>query len=262
MSRFRTAALDPIFWLHHANIDRLWEAWRRSTPARFNTSEAGWLTMHFEFVDPSGNPAGFDASEVLEIEAQLGYTYSGLPAPVPAPPPGEREELFVMPDDLPAEMIGGSEEPVVLEGAADAETTLSVSAPSGPGLESIDAGGPSAVYLNIDDIEGEANPGLLYGVYLNLPDDEAPDPDSPHYVGVLPFFGIESTLPDAADDRPPHRLGYVYDITDTVAELTSRGRWNPNELRVRFSPIGAGPDSRLEAAPPPVRIGRVSLFIE
>lgn len=23
-----TAALDPIFWLHHANIDRLWQVWR------------------------------------------------------------------------------------------------------------------------------------------------------------------------------------------------------------------------------------------
>ncbi|MEX2551493.1 MAG: tyrosinase family protein, partial [Actinomycetota bacterium] len=23
------AALDPIFWLHHANIDRLWDVWRR-----------------------------------------------------------------------------------------------------------------------------------------------------------------------------------------------------------------------------------------
>jgi tyrosinase len=27
MSGFNTAARDPIFWLHHANIDRLWEAW-------------------------------------------------------------------------------------------------------------------------------------------------------------------------------------------------------------------------------------------
>ena len=27
MSAFATAAQDPIFWLHHANIDRLWEAW-------------------------------------------------------------------------------------------------------------------------------------------------------------------------------------------------------------------------------------------
>ena len=27
MSMPDTAALDPIFWLHHANIDRLWEVW-------------------------------------------------------------------------------------------------------------------------------------------------------------------------------------------------------------------------------------------
>jgi hypothetical protein len=28
------AALDPIFWLHHANVDRLWEVWlQRAGPA-------------------------------------------------------------------------------------------------------------------------------------------------------------------------------------------------------------------------------------
>src|SRR5262249_27115813 len=29
MSDPDTAGLDPIFWLHHANIDRLWEVWKR-----------------------------------------------------------------------------------------------------------------------------------------------------------------------------------------------------------------------------------------
>ena len=28
MSFTTTAALDPIFWLHHCNLDRLWEVWR------------------------------------------------------------------------------------------------------------------------------------------------------------------------------------------------------------------------------------------
>src|SRR5436305_4534028 len=27
MGSFGTAARDPIFWLHHSNIDRLWDAW-------------------------------------------------------------------------------------------------------------------------------------------------------------------------------------------------------------------------------------------
>ena len=36
MSGFRTAAQDPVFWLHHANIDRLWASGRRHvvTPTR------------------------------------------------------------------------------------------------------------------------------------------------------------------------------------------------------------------------------------
>jgi tyrosinase len=32
MSDPSTAALDPIFWLHHANIDRMWEVWRNQGP--------------------------------------------------------------------------------------------------------------------------------------------------------------------------------------------------------------------------------------
>ena len=32
MSDPATAALDPIFWLHHCNIDRLWEVWRNQGP--------------------------------------------------------------------------------------------------------------------------------------------------------------------------------------------------------------------------------------
>ncbi len=32
-----TAALDPIFWLHHCNIDRLWEVWRNQG-AQFSKS--------------------------------------------------------------------------------------------------------------------------------------------------------------------------------------------------------------------------------
>ena len=32
MGSFFTAGLDPLFWLHHANIDRLWQVWLDRTP--------------------------------------------------------------------------------------------------------------------------------------------------------------------------------------------------------------------------------------
>jgi tyrosinase len=260
MSAFYTAALDPIFWLHHANIDRLWEQWRRQTPVRPNPADSEWLTMLFELVDETGQRVTLQVSDVLEIETQLLYTYSGL---LDVPSPEETEEVFVTGDEVPAEMVGAIDEPVILAGGAPAETTVPINPPTGPALESIAAeGGPAAIYLNIDNIEGETSPGLLYGAYVNLPADEAPDPESPHFVGLLPFFGIESTAPDDVEEEAPHPLHYVFDISDTVARLTELGRWNAEELQVTFAPVGVTSDTELEAAPAPVRIGRVSLFVE
>ena len=40
MSDPDTAGLDPIFWLHHANIDRLWEVWRQNPPTHIDPKEA------------------------------------------------------------------------------------------------------------------------------------------------------------------------------------------------------------------------------
>ncbi|MBC7659294.1 MAG: tyrosinase family protein [Chitinophagaceae bacterium] len=48
---------DPIFWLHHANIDRLWSAWSRRHPQAMVPSEkpADWLatSLKLTFLDPS-----------------------------------------------------------------------------------------------------------------------------------------------------------------------------------------------------------------
>ena len=263
MTTFDTAALDPIFWLHHSNIDRLWEVWLRSTPPHSNTTESAWLTMSFELIDKTGGRVSRKVSDVLEIENQLHYTYSGLPPAPPSPPagPAEREEVRLT-SEPPAEMVGATDEPVVLEGAKPADTSFQLSSPSGPvaGILAAEAREPRT-YLNVE-VEGEENPGLLYGVYVNLPPGDPAETESPHYVGVLPFFGIESTVPDEAEVEAPHRLRYVFDITPTVAELTAHGRWDPARLHVTFAPIAVQPETRLEAAPPPVRVSHVSLFVE
>jgi len=266
MSAFNTAALDPIFWLHHCNLDRLWERWLRAAaaghPPGRNPTDGAWLNRTFVLINKNGNRMKLAVKDVLDIEGKLGYTYSGLPAVA-----DETDELMEIrgasDDERPAELVGATEQPVTLTGSR-AATSMPVSAPTGPASRTEEiAGPPPSVYLNVENIEGEANPGLLYGVYVNVPAGEPPDPDGPHFAGTMSFFGIESSTEDDDDrEEAPHGLRHVFDITSLVAKLTELGRWDPEHLHVTFSAIGVEDEVASGLDVPPVRIGRVSLFMQ
>lgn len=49
-----TAGRDPIFWLHHANVDRLWGEWLRRQERRYNPEDDLWLDTPFNFYGPRG----------------------------------------------------------------------------------------------------------------------------------------------------------------------------------------------------------------
>lgn len=70
-----TSPNDPIFWLHHANIDRIAESW--------------WAANDYEFLPVSGGPRGSNLgdrmwpydlthADVVAPTAQLGYVYDAL----------------------------------------------------------------------------------------------------------------------------------------------------------------------------------------
>ncbi|MDB4539256.1 tyrosinase family protein [Saprospiraceae bacterium] len=47
MGSVATAAYDPIFWLHHCNIDRLWARWQVLNPGNMASSEANFSVNPF-----------------------------------------------------------------------------------------------------------------------------------------------------------------------------------------------------------------------
>lgn len=51
MGRFSTAALDPIFWAHHSNVDRVWWMWNQQ--GRANPADPAWLNIQYPFYDVS-----------------------------------------------------------------------------------------------------------------------------------------------------------------------------------------------------------------
>ena len=76
-----TAAQDPIFWLHHANIDRLWNHWIQQGAGRADPTDAAWLNTTFIFYDEAGHAVYLTGAEIVDSVGQLNYRYDDDPPP-------------------------------------------------------------------------------------------------------------------------------------------------------------------------------------
>ncbi len=83
MSSVSTAAQDPIFWLHHAQIDRMWNLWLAQGGGRSSpVGDATWRNSTYTFFDECCRPVTMKGCDVLRAALQLGYGYEGEPAQV------------------------------------------------------------------------------------------------------------------------------------------------------------------------------------
>src|SRR5690606_27997531 len=82
MSDPGTAALDPIFYLHHCNIDRMWASW--NADGNQNPTDQNWLkgpaaSGEREFIMPlsNGTPFRYTPEDVTSMD-QMDYDYESL----------------------------------------------------------------------------------------------------------------------------------------------------------------------------------------
>ena len=68
MSNPSTAAADPIFWMHHANLDRLWWLWH-TTPGNAGKNPP------LSDADAVMDPWSYTETDTRDI-TKLGYTYA------------------------------------------------------------------------------------------------------------------------------------------------------------------------------------------
>ena len=259
MSQLNTAPKDPIFWLHHANIDRLWQVWLGLGQGRANTTDPDWLTaQQFHFHDAAGKQVTMTSAQVRDTtSAQLNYKYEDTSGPL-------GEEAMEPEPDHPAQLVGATDKPIHLTGET-ATVGFPIGAPAGP-LEA--EAEPSRVYLRLDDLTSKDTPRVPYAVYLNVPDDDPGTPDD-HYVGTASTFGIEA-LPDPRNDHPAG-MQLVFDITDLYRSLKAKGAWS-DRVSVRFVPLYVRPpaveleaDQRVPGAqqrPGTIDVGQVSVHFQ
>jgi N-acetylneuraminic acid mutarotase len=78
MAEFSTVGADPMFYIHHSNIDRLWESWNRL--GNQNPTDPKYLDRKFSYGDRSGKRVDLPVS-AADRTAQLGYEYDSYEKP-------------------------------------------------------------------------------------------------------------------------------------------------------------------------------------
>lgn len=249
MGDFSTAGLDPLFWLHHCNIDRYWEI------KGHDEDPTGAWGEEFSFRDASGAVKKVTSDGCVDTEV-LGYRYDDVSRPPPPTPGLEARAIqteavaMAPPPDLAPEPVGATGD-VTLTGAP-----LTVPIEVGPVSDEFRRarggdGRPARMFLTVSEIRGAEDPGIAYGVYIGEVADE-------RLAGIVSFFGIRGTVEGG------HSLGYTFDVTDLVREPPGAGAEGPHTVEVLFEPMGTEAIGGLEGVADVARVevGRVGLLAQ
>jgi tyrosinase len=240
-----TAAFEPIFWLHHANIDRLWQVWLAQRD-RTNPIEKAWLDTSFDFPDPSSR-LPMKVRDVLDPES-LGYNYDDTTPPAPVD-----EAAVIVPRDVPESLVEEAREPELI-GATSESVALDPGSTHAVGLERpnnwklaaetrallpaeaavdeqalVELALGRQVILELERVTGTQVAVGVYGVYVNVPEGEDPAGHPGLRAGLFSTFGLE-----VATRKSGNGMTQAFDITPIARRLYDEGRWNPEHLRVTF----------------------------
>ena len=73
------------------------------------------------------------------------------------------------------------------------------------------------IYLVLEGLSATAQPGVLFHIYIDLPESEMPTENDVRHVGVLNFFGAVGPVPSESNSVSQHMRSY--DLTDTLRKL-------------------------------------------
>ena len=214
------AANDPIFWLHHCNIDRIWASWNRAGGR--NPTDEGFLSRVFTFVDETGKPLQRTVADVLDT-VPLGYVYDrylARPAGSVLFPgiSGLRFTTHAASRNLSGSVALGAA-PTLVRLAADGDSryfarlrTASVAR--------------RPFYLRVAGVRITRQPGVSYELHLDPMPPAAPDRTSRSYVGTINVFGaiVHGTHTGAGPAPYTNPRNYSFVITDLVRNLLQAGR--------------------------------------
>jgi len=277
MSDPDTAGLDPIFWLHHSNIDRLWEVWRQNPPTDVNPTDPNWINgpgslgqRIFSMPMPDGNAWDFTPGDVVDL-AKLGYQYDDQTPLVAAISTSDRlVQLGATAAVAKAaavgvrvttgknvELIGANQGSLRVVGQ-DVRTAVrldqgmrrKVSAKLAAAVQTGQQ--PDRVFLNLENVRGLTD-ATAFKVYVGVPEGAAPSQYPDRFAGNISLFGVrKASVPSG--EHAGQGLTFALEITKIIDALHLNNALDVETLGVRIVPV------RPVAEESNISVGRVSIF--
>lgn len=267
------SANDPIFMMHHGNIDRIWWVWN-GVPNP-NTNDPLWSDMPFQnnFFNPDGTPYSPKVSDLLTPEP-LGYTYDpnisvgpvvgGGPATY-SPIDDKLKTIYGAPNLEAAKASGIATFVAAVNETATAGKPLDVPIKVDPnqvgivaryrrpssGTEAADpgrvraqlAGAPRALCF-IRDIAVAKDENTQYRVFVGCDYLSASVPITDrHYAGTFGFFGTH----DHGGEANP---SVAVDLTVPIQRVYGSLPTAPDNIRVQILPVARGKGGEIGTAKP------------
>jgi len=236
---------DPIFWLHHANIDRLWEVWRLNSGVGHDATESPYLGFTFTFLAPDGTQTPHTPAGVVSTDSQLHYVYDDTSVPASAGAVTTRGGGAL--NDNPSQTIGSMQSGLAMVSGQPSDLSIALD-PIGSLDDVVNA---SRLVLMIEHVTAAAQVDTNFGVFV-----QPAGGGEGVMAGVLPMFGVH----EASGDDAEHGLAFVFDVTDVIMRLSQLDQWDPSMLSLQIRSLTDDTDA-VEQDWPDVNIGSISMMI-
>jgi tyrosinase len=267
------AALDPIFYLHHANIDRMWAVWN-SNSSHANPSDPNWLkgpaaSGEHEFIMPMpGKKSWRYIPKEVNSLTQMDYTYDNLKQAPPVDLLSQRLTRLGIASPAPSaaagpernavELVGANDAPLPIKGSG-ASTTVQLDTEVRQKVAhslaiAAETSAPDRVYLNLENVRGTHDATAL-SAFINLPEGSDPADHPELLAGTVGLFGLRRA--SLADGKHlGGGLSFLLDISPIVDRMQLDNTLNTDTLRITIVPNRPVPDGA------EILVGRVGIYRE
>lgn len=218
MANVPSAGFDPIFWLHHSMVDRIWESWDVNSYGQRPTLEQLEANpWKYNFIQPNGDRITYTVKEMYDIIYNLDYSYDNLlysseSTPILLATNESAAKKNIVFQDTTHKTVWKQKIGKVLGTENFIHKVTKRSARKTSKL--LKSENKSHLILNLDIVVYK-EPSDYYTVYISYPDQED------EYVGVMTFFGVahdHGTGENHTIGENGVKLNFSYYISDDLVD--------------------------------------------